>query len=334
MTDTLEQLLKTRRSDQQLMRGVPASDPIAELFQVLQMQSVFYTQAELTAPWGMVIPAIASSLMFHFVVEGECLVEVEGEHLQIQRGDFLMVPHGNGHQLMGSPESECLPLFDLPIETVSGFYERLVYGGSGEPTRLLCGAVSFDHPIAAKLLEMMPPSLLISATDHDESGFLVNTIEMLASESTATRLGSEAVITRLADLLVIQSMRVWIDRQGAGQHGWLAALQDPALGKALMAVHREPGARWNLQGMAVVAGLSRTIFVERFRHCVGQTPMDYLSEWRMALAKNRLQQSNDSVLQIALDFGYQSEAAFGRAYKRITGTTPGSCRPKAQSHDD
>lgn len=331
MGDTLAELVKTRRADDLLDNTAPTTDPIAELFQVLQMQSVFYTQAELTAPWGMVIPAIASSLMFHFVVEGECLVEVEGESAKIQQGDFLMVPHGSGHSLMAGPNAQCLPLFDLPIETVSGFYERLVYGGNGTPTRLLCGAVSFDHPIAAKLLEMMPPSLLIRATDKDESELLVNTIHLLARESTGTRLGSEAVITRLADLLVIQSLRAWIDRQGSGQGGWLVALQHPALGKALMAVHREPGAPWNLQGMASVAGLSRTTFAETFRQCVGQTPMDYLSEWRMALAKNRLQKSRDSILSIALDLGYQSEAAFGRAYKRITGTTPGSVRQALHS---
>jgi len=326
MNTTLTELAKTRGvKTGELERGA-SGDPIAELFHSLQMQSVFYTQAELSQPWGMDIPVIEHSLMFHFVVEGECLVDVEGERTRLRSGDFLMLPHGKGHTLMGAPGSRCIPLFDLPIETISGCYERLVYGGSGESTQLLCGAVSFDHPIAERLLSMMPASILIDSRRNSGTDFLASTVHMLASESTGATLGSEAVITRLADLLVIQSLREWLDHGADNQRGWLSALQDRSLSRALTAVHRDPGAPWTIEKMAACAGMSRTTFAAKFRQHMGQAPMAYVTEWRMALAKNRLQKTSDTVLGIALDLGYQSEAAFGRAYKKANGCTPGSER--------
>ncbi len=326
MNDTLKQLVKTRRHQHESIATLETGDPIAELFQVLQMQSVFYTQARLSAPWGIEIPAIKHSLMFHFVVAGKCIVDVDGELTAITTGDFLLVPHGKGHKLMSSSETPCQALFDLPIETVSGFYERLEFGGGGEVIQLLCGAVSFDHPIAAKLLDMMPVSLLIQGDRSEASATMDAMIRLLATESTQPALGTEAVITRLADLLVIQALRVWLGSGIDAHRGWLSALQEPGLGNALRAVHRQPGAPWSLDKLAVEAGMSRTRFAETFKQKIGQSAMEYVSQWRMSLARSRLQKTTDPIIHIALDLGYQSEAAFGRAYKKTMGRTPGQDR--------
>lgn len=329
MGETLQHLVRARQQHHGGSSAVAESDPIAELFHVLQMQSVFYTQAYLSAPWGMTIPAIERSLMFHLVVEGACIARVEGERICLQTGDFVLIPHGHGHDLLSSERATCLPLFDLPIETVSGYYERLEHGGGGARVQLLCGAVSFDHPIAAKLLAMMPGSIVIARSDAEAFSALSATITMLATECGAPGLGAEAVITRLADLLVIQGLRAWLGRSDARERGWLAAVQHPGVGKALRAVHREPGFAWSVAEMARVAAMSRTRFSETFNRLLHQSPMLYVTEWRMALAKNRLQSTADSILSIALDLGYQSEAAFGRAYKKTMGTTPGAVRKKA-----
>ncbi len=326
MADSLQDVVSIQRRKSGGNDVIGAEDPIGELFQVLQMQSVFYTQADLAAPWGMAIPAMAQSLMFHFVVDGECCVEVEGKHLAVRAGDFFMIPHGQGHKLKDRPETPCLPLFDLPIETVSGYYETLNYGGGGKRTKLLCGAVSFDHPIAERLLATMPPYICIDSRSDTEGQFLNATMAMLASESKVPNLGSEAVITRLADLLVIHSLRAWLAKDMGGRSDWLSALQDRTLGKALLSMHKYPGERWTIETLAQVAGMSRTTFAEKFKEHIGQTPLQYLTEWRMAVAKSQLETSSDSILEIALDLGYQSEAAFSRAYKKTMGTTPGTSR--------
>jgi AraC-like DNA-binding protein len=330
MPDSLRSLASVQRRKSGQNKVFGGEDPIGELFQVLQMQSVFYTQTDLTAPWGMAIPAIAQSLMFHFVVEGECCVEVEGKNLAVRTGDFFMIPHGQGHSLKDRSDTSCLPLFDLPIETVSGYYETLNYGGGGKRTRLLCGAVSFDHPIAERLLATMPPYICIDSRSDSEGQFLNSTMSMLASETKAPNLGSEAVITRLADLLVIHSLRAWLTKDMEGRSGWLSALQDRTLGKALLSMHKRPGERWTIEKLAQVAGMSRTTFAEKFKERVGQAPLQYLTEWRMAVAKSKLETSHDSILEIALDLGYQSEAAFSRAYKKTIGSTPGTSRKNSR----
>lgn len=307
-------------------------DPLGGLLHLLKMNSVFYTHSELSSPWGFTIPAIPKSLMFHLVVQGQCFIEVEGIKSCLNVGDFMMLPHGKGHALFDQSDSERPELFDLPIQSLSQFYETLTYGGGGETTVLLCGAVCFDHPIAARLLEAIP-SIIKIVSQHEESNKIIHqVVRMVADETLSLSLGGEAVITRLADILVIQALRAWLNSDKRVNDGWLAAITDQKLSKAMLAIHQHPEQSWTVELLAKSAGLSRTTFSEKFKQIVGETPLRYLTTWRMDLAKNKLLSSTESVLDIALSVGYQSEAAFSRAYKKEIGYAPSKTRKNVKPY--
>lgn len=299
---------------------------LGDVFQLLKMQSVFYTHSELSTPWGMKIPAMAQSLMFHIVLQGNCSIEVEGKTSDLTEGDFIIVPHGLGHTIFDHNSSHCVELFDLPLQAISGHYDVLQYGGDGAKTILMCGAVSFSHPITERLLNLMPQFVKIDSGHELYSRSIQNTINMLATETRNSRVGDEAVITRLADILVIQSLRAWLDSQDASKAGWLIAFQDKRLGAAIKCMHHQPEHSWTVAQLAGEAGMSRTSFAEQFKHLVGESPLQYLTHWRMAIARGQLLHSKLNILEIALNVGYQSEAAFSRAYKKVEGVNPSTTR--------
>jgi AraC-like DNA-binding protein len=324
MSDSLKQMAKIKRTTSKEI--VTLQDPLGGLLHLLKMNSVFYTHSDLTTPWGFSIPAIPKSLMFHLVVEGHCFIEVEGIKTRLEAGDFMMLPHGKGHKLFDQANSECPELFDLPIQSVSEFYETLTYGGGGETTILLCGAVSFDHPIAERLLDTMPSYIKIDSQLQETNKIIHQVIEMVADETLSASLGGEAVITRLADILVIHALRAWLSSEKRINKGWLAAMSDNALSKAMLAIHQNPEKSWSVELLAKEAYMSRTTFSERFKQVVGETPLNYLTKWRMDLAKSKLLLTKESILEIALGLGYQSEAAFSRAYKKVMGEAPSHTR--------
>lgn len=326
MIKSLESIAQQKRHSVHQKTDAPNPDPLGDVFHLLTMKSVFYTHSELTSPWGMEMPAIPQSLMFHIVVQGHCYVMVKGQTTQLSKGDFLMVPHGLGHHIFDHASSYCAPLFDLPIEQLTKHYEILRYGGKGEKTVLLCGAVSFEHPIASRLLALMPQFVQIDSDHHQYNQTIKNTMNMLATEAKCTGVGSEAVITRLADIIVIQSLRAWLDTLDTDNNGWLAALHDKRLSKAIICIHNQPEKSWTVGQLATEAGMSRTSFAEHFKRMVGESPLQYLTQWRMALATSQLIHSKESILEVALNLGYQSEAAFSRAYKKVVGVTPSTTR--------
>ncbi len=319
MSEFLTDIANRKRAS---LSKVKQQDPLGALLHLLKMNSVFYTHADLTAPWGFDIPAIPKSLMFHLVVEGRCIIEVEGERTVLEAGDFMILPRGKGHKMFDQPSSKCPPLFDLSIDPVSEFYETLSHGEGGVPTLLLCGAVSFNHPTAERLLEIMPASIKIDSQYREMSQTIHRIIHMIEDESLSASLGGEAVITRLADILVIQSLRVWLMSYKVIDQGWLAGMSDSSLSKAMVSIHQRPEKFWTVELLAQQACMSRTTFSEHFKKVVGDTPLNYLTQWRMALAKSKLCYTKDSVLEIALGLGYQSEAAFSRAYKKAVGVAP------------
>ena len=320
MPASLEEIARKRRSSTPQQSRF--KDPLAELLHLLKMHSVFYTHSELSAPWGFEIPAIDNSLMFHLVVEGRCEIDLGQETQVLDVGDFLLLPQGKGHRLFDLPSSPCPLYFDLPVKQVSEFYETLNYGGNGPRTVLLCGAVGFHHPLAKRLIEAMPMSIRIESGKQGANHSLQQLIKMLADETLGLELGGEAVMTRLADILVVHALRSWLRSADAPAQGWLAALSDGCLSKAMLAIHQHPENAWTVDSLAKQAGMSRTIFSERFKASVGETPLNYLTQWRMELAKSKLYSTTDSILDIALGLGYQSEAAFSRAYKKAMGVAP------------
>ena len=313
-----------RRTD----NGIPGlTDPLGETLHLLRLTGTLYCRSELTAPWGIDMPAFEGHMMFHVITGGHCWLEVEGEQPRLlQQGSLALVPHGNGHCIRSSRTGEVVPLFDIPVEQVSDRYEIMRYGGAGELSHLTCGVARFDHVAGRQLISQLPRVLQIDTWNADEGSWLQSTLRFITREARELRPGGETVITHLADILIIQAIRAWIDSVPETERGWLAALRDKQVGRALAAIHRKPEKDWSVASLAKEVGMSRSGFSARFTDRVGESPKRYLTRWRMQLARIQLQESPDSLVVLADHFGYQSEAAFSRAFKREFGVSPGSVR--------
>ena len=309
-------------------RDIPGfNDPLGETLHLLRLNGSLYCRSELKAPWGIDMPAFEGHMMFHVITSGHCWLDVEGEEPRLlQQGSLALVPHGNGHKIRSHPSSDVEPLFDIPVEKISERYEVMRYGGDGELTHLTCGVVSFDHMVGRRLIRELPQILQMGAWDDDEDSWLQSTLRFIAREARVLRPGGETVITHLADIIIIQAIRAWIVSAPEANRGWLAALRDDQVGRALAAMHRQPDALWTIDSLAKEVGMSRSGFSARFTQLVGESAMRYLTQWRMQIARAQLMETSDSLAILAERLGYQSEAAFSRAYKRVFGVSPGSVR--------
>ena len=308
--------------------GSTRGDPLGEALHLLRLTGAVYARSDLTAPWGVDLPPLEGHMMFHVVTAGRCWLEHdlgpdgETEVALLERGSLALVPLGAGHRLVHEPGAAVQPFFDLPIERVTERYELLTHGGGGEACRLICVCVRFDHVAGQRLVAALPPVLTLDSWDGDDR-WLADTLRFVAREAETLRPGGETVLTRLADILLIQMLRHWLEREAVGDRGWLAALRDPHLGRAIAAIHRDPGAPWTVATLAAEAAMSRSSFAARFTEVVGESAGRYLTRWRLALARAELRDTDAGILEVAERFGYGSEAAFGRAYKREFGVAPG-----------
>jgi len=300
-------------------------DPLAQTLHLLRMTGVVYCHSTLTAPWGIDMPPMADCLMFHVFTAGGGWLLVEGEPAQqLQAGDLALVPHGVGHLLLSDPAAAGVPLFELERELVTEWFEVLRHGGGGAMSDAICGAVRFDDPVARYLTASLPRIVTIKGMHAPEMEWLHSSFRLLAAEAGQRRPGSETMITRLADILVIQAIRSWVESDSALQAGWLRGLRDRYIGRALSVIHRDLSGPLSLNSLAQAAGLSRSAFATRFALLVGTPAMEYVTQWRMRVAFARLKERRVPLAQLAAEVGYDSEVAFHRAFKRVTGSTPGA----------
>jgi AraC-like DNA-binding protein len=309
------------------------SDPLGEALHFLRMNGAYYCRSELSAPWGMTLPPMPSYMWFHVIALGQAWLETDGAHARpLQRGDFALVPHGDGHVTRSEPGASAPAILDLEIERVSDRYEILRHGGGGAPTIMICGAVRFDHPAARNLVEILPRFIHVPATGSLQSEWMESTLRLMAAEAKELRPGGEAVITRLGDVLVVQAVRSWIDTDPAARTGWLGALRDPHIGRALAIIQRDPAQSWTVAALADELAMSRSAFAARFTELVGEPPMRYVTRWRMQVAHDALKDKGATVSELASRLGYRSEAAFARAFKRVIGIAPGAVKRAPKAH--
>jgi AraC-like DNA-binding protein len=309
-----------------LIRPHPSSDPLGDALHFLRMSGAFYCRSELTDPWGLTLPPLPDYLWFHVVTSGSMLLELPGgKPERLERGEMALVTHGTGHTLRGEPAAPVPGILDLEREEVSERFEILRHGGNGQLTRLVCGAVRFDHPAARNLVAALPDVIRIEA-DGAERDAMQGTLALMATETRDLRPGGEAVITRLSDVLVIQAIRSWIEADPTAQSGWLGALRDPQIGRALSLIHGDPAREWTVASLADELAMSRSSFAARFSELVGEPVIQYVTRWRMQVATSSLQEEGATVAELASRLGYRSEAAFARAFKRIVGVAPGAVK--------
>jgi AraC-like DNA-binding protein len=306
---------------------------LADVLRQLRVSSVFCCPSVLTEPWGLSIPPMDGCLWFHVVTSGNATVEVDGETLTATTGDVVLVPHGTGHRARGVEPAPTPPVFDLPHEHLNERYGVLRHGGGGARTDVVCGGVRFEQTAARHLVDALPTIIHLEGARVPRSDWLRATLDLMADETSIVRPGSDAVVSRLCDILVIQAIRAWIEHDPGARTGWLGALRDDHLGAAIAAVHHDPRRRWTVGDLAAEAAMSRSAFAARFTELVGEPAMQYVSRWRMHHAAELLADDGVSVGEAGRRVGYDSEAAFSRAFTRVLGVPPSTVRTSAAQPD-
>ena len=330
------------------MDMIPTQDPslpadtLGDALHFLRMDGVFYCRSELKGRWGASIPAFTDHLWFHVVTEGQGWLDMGetgrtaesgSEALLLQPGSLALVPHGQGHRIFSEAGVATPDVLELDRQQVSDRYEILRHGQGEKHTTMICGALRFTHPAARTLINALPQTLLIDAL-HSQMDWMQSTLRLMAAETKEPRPGGEAVITRLGDILVVQAIRAWIETDPAARTGWLGALKDRHIGRAIALIHRDPANAWTVATLADQVAMSRSAFAARFTELVGEPVMQYVTRWRMYVAVDALKEQDASVAEVASRLGYQSEAAFSRAFKRVISVSPGAIRRNgvAQEH--
>ncbi|OLT21584.1 cupin [Pseudonocardia sp. CNS-139] len=310
-----------------------AADPLGEALHFLRVTGSFYCRSELTAPWGLTMPDWPDCLWFHIVTAGRLLLVVDGGTRVLQPGDLALVPHGQGHTLHSEAGTLAPDVRSIEHE-FRNKYAILRHGGGGAATTVVCGAVRLDHPATHHIVPLLPRVIHVEPTSGPHSEWMQSTLRLVAAEAAEVRPGGEAVITRLSDILVIQTLRAWIEHDPAAQRGWLGALRDRQIGRAISLIHRDPARDWTVASLASELAMSRSAFAARFTELVDEPAMRYVTRWRMQVARTWLGDDGATVAEVAGRLGYQSEAAFSRAFKRVVGVSPGAVSSGRLARDE
>jgi AraC-like DNA-binding protein len=334
-------------------------DVLSDVLRVVRLSGAVFFTADFSSPWGLESPtplALASTLMpgaeclvlFHILVDGECEVACQGLPVTtMESGDVVVFPRGDWHTMRSSGATTTTPLMSIFVPGQHDEPPLLSYGGGGLSSRFVCGYLNYDQRFSP-LVEALPTILAVRARDDystievvDAAGrrnmavppgsgtWLGTTLKFTISEARAARPGNAAMLGRLTELMFVEIIREYMHRLPASQGGWLAGLNDASVGKALRLLHTNPVRDWTVDDLAREVAMSRSVLAHRFTELVGETPMRYLANWRMQLAKQLMREGTRNIQEVAERVGYESEAAFNRAFKRATGSPPAAWRNAA-----
>ena len=331
-----------------------SGDTLSDLLRAVRLRGAVFYYIDGAPPWVAeaphareIIPAIMPGadhmIEFHGLVKGSCWAAVAGESpIRLEAGDVVLFPQGDPHVMSSapglrapsvdaaiyfSPRPPQLP-YSLSMKEAEISTARLDGGGRDQAT-LVCGFLGLDARPFNPLLAALPRILRVPGSTLGADSWVTTFLRAVVAESSARRPGGEAVLERMSEMLFVEVLRRHIDSLPAEQTGWLAGMRDAAVGRALSLMHEKPGEAWTLERLGEKAGLSRSSLHERFVHFIGQPPMQYLAQWRMQVASRLLRDTDAKVVQVALEVGYESEAAFSRAFKRLAGASPGAWRKRA-----
>lgn len=307
-------------------------DVLTDILNEMYLSGEVVARFDLTAPWGITMPPRGG--IFHAIDQGDCWIRLapEGHLFQVSPGDLVIFPEGASHDLVNAPGSLAVPLQEAlcGLEKDSLVCPIGDVGGGGPMTRIVCGVFNFRDVGFHPFRSILPPVLHIRGDRGENTQWLQMILKRLSHESTAATPGAFAVISRLVDILFIEGIRVWLNSEAAEGAGLLRALNDPVISEALGRIHDDPGQQWTVASLAAEVGLSRSAFAAHFTRLVGETPLRYVTGWRMQLAQGWLRGSAMSLGDMAERLGYQSEDAFKRAFRREVGSAPGSFRRVAR----
>jgi AraC-like DNA-binding protein len=320
-----------------------STDTLSDVLRGIHLVGAIFFDVDGCAPWASAAPAgklIASKVLpgvqhlisYHVVTEGTCWATAEGlPAIELNVGDIIVFPHGDAHVMSSAPGLTAKPdlrHYDAPRDLILPM-SVAVGPRTGNRVHIVCGFLGCDIRPFNPLIATLPRFIHIRDRAGATRGWLNQFVQVAAAESKDRRPGSQAVLSRMSELMFVEAVRRHLETLPSDRTGWLAGLRDPAVGRALAALHHQPQAAWTLAGLADTAGVSRSVLAERFATFVGQPPMQYLLQWRMQLGARALEEGR-KVTNVAYEVGYESEAAFSRAFKKLTGISPGSWRSRGQ----
>lgn len=313
-------------------------DALSEILRVIKLDSAIYFNAELSEPWCLASPqsrilapvlarGAAHVIIYHLLSEGRAFVQVDGgERVALSPGDIVTFPHGHSHTLGSGSRATPIDVgVTLPGVLARGL-ELLHIGGGGASSRFICGFLACDPQLSQTFLGGLPALLKVNIRDDPSGQWLENSLKFSVNQAANPEAGSGAMLAKLSEAVFAETLRRYLRDLPDGQVGWLAGARDPEVGKALTLLHHRYAHPWTVAGLAREVGLSRTVLSERFRHFLGEPPMSYLTKWRLTLGARALTTTSRGVADIACEVGYESEAAFNRAFKREYGLPPARYR--------
>jgi AraC-like DNA-binding protein len=317
-------------------------DALSDVLRTVRLTGAIFFDIHASEPWvaetpagkaivGAMFPGSEHLICYHVITQGTCWACVPGQApMQLSAGDIIVLPHGDTHVLSSTPGLRRTP--DMALYRMPSDGQLPVSISMGDPhgasAHFVCGFLGCDARPYNPLLNALPQVILVTG---QAGGALAAYVQFALAESKGPRMGGQCVLGRLSELMFVDVVRHHLETLPPDRTGWLAGLRDPFVGRSLEAVHRKPAHAWTIESLARHVGLSRSTLAERFTQFVGQPPMQYLTNWRMQLAANHLLSGTESVATIAGRVGYESEAAFSRAFKKVVGTPPSQWRKHRNS---
>lgn len=321
-------------------------DAFSQALSSVRMTGAIFVDAICTAPWGFSVPAMATVthllapgtehlVGYHLVTEGEALIGLPGApDIPIVAGDIVIFPHGDAHTVANGTPTHFADSGKALGQWLAGDFVPLKVGvgGGGAVTRFVCGYFGCERHAARLFLAGLPACIRMSLRGDGAGEWLETSIRHLLNDTTSSRPGRGVLLAKMAEAIFIETLRRYMEELPPEQIGWLAGARDPVVGAALALLHRKPCHSWSVAELACEAATSRTVLLERFDRFLGEPPLTYLARWRLQLAARKLQTTQETVLNVAADVGYESEAAFNRAFKREFGLPPARYRKTLMNH--
>lgn len=313
-------------------------DAFSEVLSGVKLKGAMFFSAEFSAPWAFLSPparALTPTLapgaphliLFHFVVDGTARARLTGgPSLDLEPGDIVVFPHGDPHELSAGDPAHKVEPESVIRKIASRDLTTMRAGGGGKSTRFVCGYMACDPLLSGPILDGLPAMLKVNIRTDSSGHWLEQSILHLVDEAASDRAGSEAMLAKLSEALFVDTLRRFVTGLPEQESGWLAGARDPVVGKSLALLHSRVHHAWTIAELAQEVGLSRSALVERFSRYLSEPPMAYLTGWRLRLAARALESTPRGVAEIASDVGYESEAAFNRAFKRTFGLPPARYR--------
>jgi AraC-like DNA-binding protein len=314
-------------------------DALLEICRTMQLSGAVFLDAEFTAPWCVTsrvapedcipfMPRPAQVISYHYVTAGRLLLTVEGyPPTPVEAGEIILLPRNDEHILASAANLRPVNAHFLIQPGAAGGLARIVHGGGGERTQILCGFLGTNTP-HAPIVSILPKVLRIGVEQGTPGNWIESSFRFAAHQLGEGRVESPVVLAKLAELLFMEAVRRFVASLAPETSGWLAGLRDPIVGRALALLHSRLTHRWTTEQLAQEVGLSRSAFAERFTSLMGEPPMHYLANWRMQVAAQRVKGSHEPIARIAFETGYESEAAFNRAFRRAFGMPPVTWRKR------